>query len=80
MFDIDDLDLMGPVAEVDEFLLQFCIKNKFPALMVTSVILARLVWLNKQADSTEDFAKLMSSVVDSIDKKELDKPLDKKLH
>jgi exoribonuclease R len=80
MIDIDDLDLMGPVSEVDEFLLSFCIKNKFPALMVTSVILARLVWLNKQSGSTEDFTKLLLSVVESIDNKEFDKPIDKKLH
>jgi hypothetical protein len=80
MIDIDDLDLMGPVSEVDEFLLQFCIKNKFPSLMATSVIMARLVWLNKQGGSTEDFAKLLESVVESINNKELDIPTDKNLH
>ena len=80
MVDIDDLDLMGPVSEVDEFLLSFCIRNKFPALLVSSVILARLVWLNKQGQSTEDFTKLLHSVADSIVNKEFDKPLDKKLH
>ena len=80
MIDIDDLDLMGPVAEVDEFLLQFCMKNKFPSLMATSVIMARLVWLNRQGGTTEDFGKLLLSVVDSIDKKEFDIPIDKKLH
>jgi hypothetical protein len=80
MIDIDDLDLMGPVSEVDEFLLSFCIKNKFPALMVTSVILARLVWLNKQSGSTEDFTKLLQTVVDGILNKHYDSPIDKKLH
>ena len=77
---IDDLDLMGPVGEVDDFLLQFCIKNKFPALMASSVVLARLMWLNNQANSNEDFAKLLHSIANSIDKNEFEKPLDKKLH
>jgi exoribonuclease R len=80
MIDIDDLDLMGPVSEVDEFLLEFCVRNKFPSLMATSVIMARLVWLNKQGGSTEDFSKLLLSVVDSIDKKEFDIPADRNLH
>jgi hypothetical protein len=80
MVDIDDLDLMGPVAEVDEFLLSFCIRNKFPALLASSVLLARLLWLNKQGQSQEDFAKLLHSVADSIGNKEFDKPIDKKLH
>jgi hypothetical protein len=80
MVDIDDLDLMGPVSEVDEFLLSFCISNKFPALLASSVILARLLWLNKQAQSTEDFSKLLHTVADSILNKEFDKPIDKKLH
>ena len=77
---IDDLELMGPVGEVDDFLLQFCIKNKFPALMASSVVLARLMWLNNQANSSEDFAKLLHTIADSIDKNEFEKPLDKKLH
>lgn len=80
MIDIDDLDLMGPISEVDEFLLQFCIKNKFPALMVSSVILARLLWLNRQAGSSEDFSKLLLTVSHGIDNKTYDKPIDKKLH
>jgi hypothetical protein len=80
MIDINDLDLMGPVGEVDDFLLQFCIKNKFPALLASSILLARLMWLNNQANSSEDFAKLLHSIADSIDKNEFDKPIDKKLH
>ena len=80
MVDIDDLDLMGPISEVDEFLLSFCVRNKFPALLASSVILARLLWLNRQAHSTEDFSKLLHSIADSIVNKEFDKPIDKKLH
>ena len=80
MIDINDLDLMGPVSEVDEFLFSFCIRNKFPALLTSSVLLARLVWLNRQAQSSEDFSKLLNSVANGIDNKEFDKPVDKNLH
>lgn len=80
MIDIDDLELMGPVGDVDDFLLQFCIKNKFPALLASSVVLARLMWLNRQGSSSEDFAKLLHGIADSIDKNEFEKPIDKKLH
>lgn len=80
MVDIDNLDMMGPITDVDEFLLRFCIANKFPSLMASSVIMARLVWLNKQGNSSDDFAKLLHSVADSILNKEFDKPIDKKLH
>lgn len=80
MSNIDDLDLAEPVADVDEFLLSFAIKNKFPALLVSSIILARLLWLNRQSDSSEDFGKLLHSISSSIDKKEFDKPIDKNLH
>ena len=77
---VDDLNLAEPVVEVDEFLLSFAIKNKFPALLVTSIVLARLLWLNRQSGSTEDFSKLLQSIASSIDNKEFDKPIDKKLH
>ena len=77
---VDDLDLMEPVADVDEFLLHFAIKNKFPALLVSSIVLARLLWLNRQSDSTEDFGKLLQSIASSIDNKEFDKPINKNLH
>ena len=77
---VDDLDLMGPVGEVDDFLLQFCITNKFPSILASSVILARLMWLNKQSGSTEDFSKLLHSVADSITLGELDIPTGKNLH
>ena len=80
MVDIDSLELMGPVGVVDDFILQFCIENKFPALLASSIILARLMWLNNLANSGEDFAKLLHSIADSIDKNEFDKPIDKKLH
>ena len=80
MSKFDDLELMGPVGEVDDFLLQFCIKNKFPSLLASSVVLARLMWLNNKSNSTEDFAKLLHSIADGITKGELEIPTGKNLH
>jgi len=80
MSKFDDLELMGPVGEVDDFLLQFCIKNKFPSLLASSIVLARLMWLNRQGSSSEDFAKLLHGIADGIDKGELDIPIGKNLH
>jgi hypothetical protein len=69
---VDDIDLSGAVAEVDEFLLQLSIKNKFSPLVASSVILARLVWLNSIGNSTEDFSKLLGTIVNGIDDKTYD--------
>jgi hypothetical protein len=77
---IDDIDLANHVGEIDEFLLQFSMKNKFSSLVTSSIILARLVWLNKQGESTEDFAKLLDTIAVGINEKQYDLPIDKKLH
>ena len=71
---IDDLDLQPSVDDVDEFLLRFCIKHKYPSLMASSIILARLLHLNKQAGNVEDFAKLLATVSVGIHNKDYDKP------
>jgi hypothetical protein len=78
--ELDDLELGNAVSEVDEFLLQFIIKNKFPALLASSVILARLLWLNKQANTTEDFSKLLGTISDGMVNQKYDLPKDRKLH
>jgi hypothetical protein len=80
MTEIDDIDLANHIGEIDEFLLQFSVKNKFSALVTSSIILARLVWLNKQGESTEDFAKLLGTIAVGINEKHYDLPIDKKLH
>jgi hypothetical protein len=80
MIDIDDIDLSNHIGEIDEFLLQFSMKNKFSSLVTSSIILARLVWLNKQGESTEDFTKLLGTIAVGIHEKHYDLPIDKKLH
>lgn len=71
---IDDLDLQPSVDDVDEFLLRFCMEHKFPVLMASSIILARMLHLNKQSNNVEDFAKLLATVSVGIHNKEYEKP------
>ena len=78
MINIDDLDLQPSVDDVDEFLLKFCMEHKFPVLMASSIILARMLHLAKQANVTEDFAKLLATISVGIHNKDYEKP--EKLH
>ena len=78
--DINQLNLEEPIAEVDDFLLQLTIKHKFSGLLTSSIMLARLMWLNKQCDSTEDFKKLLVSIAEGIDNKKFDTPDQGNMH
>jgi hypothetical protein len=57
-----DEQLLKLSNQVDTFLLQTAIEHETPALALSAVILARLLLLNGEANSTEDFKKLMSVV------------------
>ena len=78
MINIDDLNLQPSVDDVDEFLLKFCMEHKFPVLMASSIILARMLHLARQANVTEDFAKLLATISVGIHNKDYEKP--EKLH
>ena len=70
----DEIDL-GPATEsVDEFLLSFCIENKFSALTATAIILARMLHLNKITGSADDYAKLLKSVFTGMEDKQFETP------
>jgi hypothetical protein len=73
-------NLITVVSEVDEFILHLAIKNSLSPLTVTAVVLARLVWLNKQAGSTDDMVKLLEDVCQKIENKELDEEVSQRLH
>lgn len=75
---IDDLDLQPSVDDVDEFLLKFCMEHKFPMLMASSIILARMLHLARQTNVTEDFAKLLATISVGIHNKDYEMP--EKLH
>ena len=72
--DINELNLQPSVDEVDEFLLKFCIQHKYPSLMASSIILARLLHLNKQAGNIEDFSKLLATISVGIHNKDYGVP------
>jgi hypothetical protein len=57
-----DEQLLKLSGQVDTFLMQTAIEHETPALALSAVILARLLLLNGEANSTEDFKKLMGVV------------------
>jgi hypothetical protein len=72
--DINELNLQPSVDDVDVFLLKFCFEHKYPSLMASAIILARLLHLNKQAGNAEDFAKLLATVSVGIHNKDYEVP------
>jgi hypothetical protein len=78
--DISDLNLEEPIAETDDFLLQLAIKYKLSGLLTSSILLARLMHLNNQCGSIDDFRKLLTSVSDGIDNKEFQIPDQGNMH
>ena len=52
---MDDTKLAEASYEFDDFLIQFLAKYELPAILVTSIGLARLVHLNKQFGDKKDF-------------------------
>jgi hypothetical protein len=78
--DITELNLEEPIAEVDDFLLQLAIKYKLPGLLLSSILLARLMHLNNQFNSTDDFRKLLATVAEGIDNREFQVPDQGNMH
>jgi len=59
---MDDNKLAEASYEFDTFLIEFSAKYELPALLVTSVALARLVHLNKQFGDKKDFIELINAI------------------
>jgi hypothetical protein len=64
---LEDSQLEVMVNDLDEYLLKFASQHKLSALLVSSVMLSRLTWMNKLAGDPEDFSKLLQSVIDTIE-------------
>jgi len=62
---MDDTKLAEASYEFDDFLIQFLAKYELPAILVTSIGLARLVHLNKQFGDKKDFIELIAAIKDS---------------
>jgi hypothetical protein len=74
MDQFDDGQLHLASEEIDLFITELCVKYKMPPLALSAVMLARLIHLNNSVNSSDDLAKLLLSVGESILNKELEKP------
>ena len=74
MQEFDDSELYLISEEIDLFITKSCIKYKISPLKFSAVTLARLIHLNDSVKSSDDLAKLLLNVGESILNKELDKP------
>jgi hypothetical protein len=61
--------------KVDKFLLQIAEENEMPALALSAVVLARLMLINNEFQSTSDFKKLMGVVSEAPILKNTTQPL-----
>ena len=59
---LTDEKLLEVSTKVDNFLLDIAKENDMPALALSAVILARLMLINNEFQSTDDFKKLMGVV------------------
>jgi hypothetical protein len=74
MQEFDDGELYLISEEIDLFITESCIKYKISPLKFSAVTLARLIHLNNSVKTSDDLAKLLLSVGESILNKELEKP------
>jgi hypothetical protein len=63
---ISDNELALASLEFDEFIHEFALKYKLPALMVSSIVMARLIHLNKNYGNIDHFNKLLDHIIDTI--------------
>jgi len=59
---MNDTQLIEISSSVDSYLSTLLVKYEITPLSLAAVLLARTMVLNKEAGSTEDFLKLLSSI------------------
>ena len=67
--------LLEVSTKVDKFLLEIAEQNEMPALALSAVILARLMLINNEFQSSDDFKKLMGVVSEAPILKNTTQPL-----
>ena len=72
---LTDEKLLEVSTKVDNFLLEIAKENEMPALALSAVILARLMLINNEMQSTDDFKKLMGVVSEAPILKNTTQPL-----
>ena len=70
-----DEQLLKLSGKIDTFLVETAIENETPALALSAVILARLLILNNEAESTQDFKTLLGVVSEAPTIKKTERPL-----
>jgi hypothetical protein len=72
---LTDEKLLEVSVKVDKFLLDIVQEYEMPALALSAVMLARLMLINNEVQSTDDFKKLMSVVSETPILKNTTQPL-----
>jgi hypothetical protein len=72
---LTDEKLLEVSTKVDNFLMEIANENEMPALALSAVILARLMLINNEMQSTDDFKKLMGVVSEAPILKNTTQPL-----
>jgi hypothetical protein len=62
---MNDDQLLKLSGQVDTFLVQTAVEYETPALALSAVILARLLLLNGEANSAQDFKSLLGAVLEA---------------
>jgi hypothetical protein len=57
----EDAMLVGLTEQIDSMLVEWMAEYKIPPLNLTAIILARLTWLAKNGQYTEDFIELLKA-------------------
>ena len=70
-----DEQLLKLSGKIDTFLVEMAIENETPALALSAVILARLLILNAEAESVQDFKSLLAVVSEAPILKKSEQPL-----
>jgi hypothetical protein len=69
----EDIMLEELSADIDDVLFKWLSTYEIPGLNLTAVILARLTWLAKQGDYTNDFIRLLESPKHILDREDEEK-------
>jgi hypothetical protein len=71
---VEEDEMLASLAEqIDTKLCEWMSEYKVPALNLTAIILARLTWLAKEGNYTEDFVALLGAPAQILEEEDKDK-------
>jgi hypothetical protein len=72
MASVNEDTMLAELSEdVDTQLLKWLTTYELPGLNLTAIILARLVWLARQGNYTDDFLRLLEAPKDIVEREEI---------